>query len=469
VFAKAVVPDPGDGTDAAALLCIDGGLGAGPTPSVAAGLGAAAPDLGTELGVPAALDVGVEPGVAVATSGAAGGIGALATLGVAGGWKIALELGAINEPTATALLNAAPAHVASSAADASTCNCGRTELVAPGSVFGSDAAEAGALALRTADGPATGAEDARGADAGGSAVAGAVTELGNVSKAFTKSAMSSAKSNGLADAVAGAGAATGILPLSAVKTSVAPAGDDPATPVADDAPAGLAAPAVPGEPAAADTPDPPAVPGEPAAADTPDPPAAPGEPAVGDTPDPPATLDEPATADVPDPPAARSEPATPCAPVTPAAPAGSAPAGPAPTPPIPANTLAVTGLRNPASNTTRNGCFPLNPAARTFNCGSSAITVPTPVITAEHRARQRCTSNRAASPVIHWLAPLAKAVRPSKLIASLTRTQGKPCFIRFMKPMLSSVASASMRPASTRIPARNSASAPCPLTCGLGS
>src|SRR5882724_6467751 len=54
-------------------------------------------------------------------------------------------------------------------------------------------------------------------------------------------------------------------------------------------------------------------------------------------------------------------------------------------------------------------------------------------------------------------------------MASLTRTHGKPCFIRFMNPMLISVASASMRPASTVIPARSSASVPWPLTRGLGS
>jgi hypothetical protein len=31
----------------------------------------------------------------------------------------------------------------------------------------------------------------------------------------------------------------------------------------------------------------------------------------------------------------------------------------------------------------------LNPGVRTFSCGSSASTVPTPVITAEQRARHR--------------------------------------------------------------------------------
>ena len=83
------------------------------------------------------------------------------------------------------------------------------------------------------------------------------------------------------------------------------------------------------------------------------------------------------------------------------APTVAVPGADNPTPPNPANNLAPTGLRNRASSTTRKGCRPLNAANRTFNCGSSANTVPTPVITAEHRARHLCTSARAGSPVIH--------------------------------------------------------------------
>jgi hypothetical protein len=69
--------------------------------------------------------------------------------------------------------------------------------------------------------------------------------------------------------------------------------------------------------------------------------------------------------------------------------------------PNPTNIFAPGGLRSQLSRTTRSGCRPLNPTVRTLSCGSSASTVPTPVITAEHRARQRCTSLRACSPVIH--------------------------------------------------------------------
>ena len=71
---------------------------------------------------------------------------------------------------------------------------------------------------------------------------------------------------------------------------------------------------------------------------------------------------------------------------------------------------------------------------------------------ADHpRARCRCRSESRScaraiaahpraltSPVIHWLAPSASAVRPSRLIASLIRTQGRWRCMRLKKPMLSS-------------------------------
>jgi len=97
------------------------------------------------------------------------------------------------------------------------------------------------------------------------------------------------------------------------------------------------------------------------------------------------------------------EPTTPVA--MPAAPPPTAepalPVAPTAGAPNPTNIFAPGGLRSRLSRTTRSGCRPLNPTVRTLSCGSSASTVPTPVITAEHRARQRCTSLRALSPVIH--------------------------------------------------------------------
>ena len=65
-------------------------------------------------------------------------------------------------------------------------------------------------------------------------------------------------------------------------------------------------------------------------------------------------------------------------------------------------------------------------SSRTLSRGSSARTVPAPVNTAELRARQICTSARDASPLIHCLTPAACAVRASRLIASFSRTNGRP-------------------------------------------
>ena len=70
--------------------------------------------------------------------------------------------------------------------------------------------------------------------------------------------------------------------------------------------------------------------------------------------------------------------------------------------------------------------------------GRRRSTVPTPVSTAPARLRQAWPSARAASPVIHWLAPLSSAVRPSSEAATFMRTQGRPRTMREKKPMLSS-------------------------------
>ncbi|MNP27816.1 hypothetical protein D3C76_1207450 [compost metagenome] len=71
--------------------------------------------------------------------------------------------------------------------------------------------------------------------------------------------------------------------------------------------------------------------------------------------------------------------------------------------------------------------------------------------------------------MIHWLSPLAMAVRPSRLIASFTRTKGRPVSMRLMKPTLISRASASSIPDCTAMPASAMRCRPLPATCGLGS
>ena len=92
-----------------------------------------------------------------------------------------------------------------------------------------------------------------------------------------------------------------------------------------------------------------------------------------------------------------------------------------------------------------------------------------PVSTALDRARSRCTSQRDLSLVIHWLSPVAVAVRPSRVAASLQRTQGRPRSNRDTNPRLSACASVSSSPVSTVIPAAASSAKPRPATWGLGS
>ena len=91
------------------------------------------------------------------------------------------------------------------------------------------------------------------------------------------------------------------------------------------------------------------------------------------------------------------------------------------------NILAFPGKRPSPSSTTRTGCRTApgphaSGSIRTFREGSSANTVPMPVNTAELRARKRCTSARDSAELIHRLSPSAMAVRPSRLMADLTRT-----------------------------------------------
>jgi hypothetical protein len=95
--------------------------------------------------------------------------------------------------------------------------------------------------------------------------------------------------------------------------------------------------------------------------------------------------------------------------------------------------------------------------------------VPAPVRIAPLRARQRWTSWRAGSPLIHLESPEAIAVRPSRLIASLTRNHGRPRSMRDRKPRFSSRDCASINPQSTAIPAARRMSKPSPLTWWYGS
>ncbi len=136
--------------------------------------------------------------------------------------------------------------------------------------------------------------------------------------------------------------------------------------------------------------------------------------------------------------------------------------------PVPASILACGEIRKRLSTTTRSG-WRASVISRTSSRGSSLCTVSMPTMIAELRARHLCTSARAAAPVIHLLSPLAMAVRPSRLAASLARTNGRPRRMRLMNPGLSASAWCCNRPTSTPMPAALSAAIPLPPTFGLGS
>ena len=137
---------------------------------------------------------------------------------------------------------------------------------------------------------------------------------------------------------------------------------------------------------------------------------------------------------------------------------------------LPSRTRPRATVARPGSSTTRKGGDTSVPSGkRTVSCGSSASTVPLAVNRAPLRARQCCTSMREASEVIHFDSPLASAVRPSRLMPSLIRSQGRPRSIREKKPRLSSRASASISPDSTAMPASRNFASPAPFTASKGS
>ena len=106
---------------------------------------------------------------------------------------------------------------------------------------------------------------------------------------------------------------------------------------------------------------------------------------------------------------------------------------------------------------------------RTSSIGSSARTVPAPTSTASASARNSCAWRRAASPVIQRLSPLARAIRPSSVLASFSVSQGRPRRIRDRKPAFSSAASRIISPSSMAMPARCRMARPPPETRGSGS
>ena len=140
-------------------------------------------------------------------------------------------------------------------------------------------------------------------------------------------------------------------------------------------------------------------------------------------------------------------------------------AAPSPQPFTPAlGALAPTLAGKPIAGSPIKG-----EGVRTFMLGLSASTVPMPVSMAQLLARQCCTSSRAGSLVIHWLAPLFNEVLPSKLAAILQRIKGCLRVMREIKPGLSASACACISPLATTILCACKCAKPLPATSGLGS
>lgn len=129
---------------------------------------------------------------------------------------------------------------------------------------------------------------------------------------------------------------------------------------------------------------------------------------------------------------------------------------------------AFTGVRKWLSTTATWGWRGVA-TARTSRRGLSASTVPMPVSTVQARARQAWPSARASGEVIHWLAPLGSAVKPSREAATFMRTQGVPRSMRLKNPTFKARDASAPGPTSTATPAARSRANPWPATSGFGS
>ena len=128
---------------------------------------------------------------------------------------------------------------------------------------------------------------------------------------------------------------------------------------------------------------------------------------------------------------------------------------------MPAHRRAVRArARSPTTTGTRLVRQSEPSASRAVRAGSSASTVPVPTTIASASARRRCTSARAAGPVIHWLVPSDAAARPSRLCAHLTVTCGRPRRCTASQDASSAVASSASTPDSTSTPAARRRSPP---------
>ena len=85
-------------------------------------------------------------------------------------------------------------------------------------------------------------------------------------------------------------------------------------------------------------------------------------------------------------------------------------------------------------------------AGRAVSRGSSASAVPIPTTIASTEARQRWASSRLDSPLIHFESPARVATFPSRVMADLKSTQGRPARACLRKAWLSSRARVASSP-----------------------
>src|SRR4051794_30772551 len=119
----------------------------------------------------------------------------------------------------------------------------------------------------------------------------------------------------------------------------------------------------------------------------------------------------------------------------------------------------ATGRRASESKTTRRG-WRWTPSTRAVSWGSSASAVPMPTATASTEARQWWARSRLGTPEIHFESPAPVATLPSRVIADLNSTHGRPLRACLRKAWLPSrardasspVAMATSMPSSRRMP-----------------
>src|SRR4051794_39853381 len=135
-----------------------------------------------------------------------------------------------------------------------------------------------------------------------------------------------------------------------------------------------------------------------------------------------------------------------------------------------ATSFASSGRRAVESNTTRRG-WRWTASMRAVSCGSSAIAVPMPTATASSDARQRCATARLPSLEIHFESPPWVATLPSRLIADLKTTSGRPVRACLRNAWLSSRARVASSPpaTSTWMPSSRRMPRPRPDAFELGS